>query len=253
MQLEGATGPQFPALPSRSFIPEPDSLEERFVPIDALARSKATIATIIRATWALVASQYTISDDVIYSETFSGRTLPIPGAKQMEGPILATVLVRIRVDRAASIQGFLQAIQEQSVKRATHKHLGIQNIRRLSPDAQIACEVIIGLVVQPKLPEPAVLADDDLPAFRSGNQALEALHFNSYPIIMAASLEQDGFRLVAGFDSRIMSPARVRRVLAQFECAVTQLRGDHTQSLSAITHVPRVQATKQSQRNVQLI
>lgn len=236
-QLEGATGPQFPALPSRSFIPEPDSLEERFITIDQSARSEATIATVIRAAWALVASQYTMSDDVVYGETFSGRTLPIPGAEQIEGPILATVPVRIRVDRAATIQEFLQSIQEQSVQRAAHEHLGIQNIRRLSPDAQIACEVMMGLVVQPPLPETPELSDEDLPPFRSGDQALEALHFNSYPIMMAASLEKSGFRLVASFDSRIMSPARVKGVLAQFDCAVSQLRGDQTQSLSAITCV----------------
>ncbi|KAH7127879.1 hypothetical protein B0J13DRAFT_588601 [Dactylonectria estremocensis] len=236
-QLEGATGPQFPALPSRSFIPEPDALEERFIAVDPAARSEATVATVIRAAWALVASQYTMSDDVVYGETFSGRTLPIPGAEQIEGPILATVPVRIRVDRAATVQEFLRAIQDQSVERAAHEHLGIQNIRRLSPDAQIACEVMMGLVVQPKLPEVVEQSDEDLPMFRSGDQALEALHFNSYPIMMAASLEQTGFRLVASFDSRIVSPARVKRVLAQFECAVTQLRGDQTLPLSAMTCV----------------
>ncbi|KAK7428259.1 Non-ribosomal peptide synthetase [Neonectria magnoliae] len=236
-QLEGATGPQFPSLPSRSFIPEPDSLAERFVPIDQSTRSESTIATVIRGAWALVASQYAMSDDVVFGETFTGRTLPIPGVEQIEGPILATIPVRVRFDRTASIREFLQSIQEQGVVRTAHEHLGIQNIRRLSADAQIACEVMMGLVIQPKEPDPPNRSAEDLPSFRTGDAALEALHFNSYPVMLACSLGQDGFRVVASFDSRVISQRQMERVLAQFECAVSQLRGEQTQSLSGITCV----------------
>ncbi|KAH6896817.1 hypothetical protein B0T10DRAFT_475166 [Thelonectria olida] len=234
-QLEGATGPQFPSLPSRSYMPEPDSLEERFIAVDKAARTDITIATIIRAAWALVASQYVMSDDVVFGETFTGRTIPVPGAEQIEGPLLATVPVRVRLDRTASVQEFLQSIQEQSVIRNAHEHLGIQNIRRLSDDAQIACEVTMGLVVQPKEPAPVEPSADLLPAFRSGNAAIEALHFNSYPIMLACSLEEDGFTVYASFDSDLLSRPQVQRVLAQFERAISQLRGDQTQSMSDIT------------------
>lgn len=234
-QLEEATGPQFPSLPSRSYIPRPDSLEQRFVTIDKASRSDMTVATVIRAAWALVASQYTMSDDVVFGETFTGRTLPIPGAEQIEGPTLATVPVRIRLDRTASVQEFLQAVQEQSVARTAHEHLGIQNIRRLSDDAQMACEVTMGLVVQLKEPEAVEPTEDALPLFRSGNAAVEALHFNSYPIMLACSLEDAGFTVYASFDSDLLSRPQVQRVLAQFESAVTQLRADPERSLSELT------------------
>ncbi|KAM5373936.1 hypothetical protein ACJZ2D_006765 [Fusarium nematophilum] len=234
-QLEGATGPQFPSLPSRSYIPDPDTFAERFISVDQSARSDFTIATVIRAAWALLASQYSMSDDVVFGETFTGRTVPIPGAELIEGPILATIPVRIRLDRTASVHEFLGSIQEQSVVRAAHEHLGIQHIRRLSPDAQIACEVTMGLVVQPKEPDVSDAEDDELPSFRGGDAALEALHFNSYPLMLACSLQQDGFRLIASFDSDLLSEAQVQRVLAQFECAVSQLRGDQTRSLSDVT------------------
>ncbi|KAF4996410.1 hypothetical protein FDECE_12446 [Fusarium decemcellulare] len=233
-QLAGATGPQFPSLPSRSYIPEPDSLAERFIITDKVAKSDITIATVIRAAWALLASQYSMSDDIVFGETFMGRTIPLPGAELIEGPILATVPVRVRLDRTASVQEFLRSIQEQGVVRAAHEHLGIQHIRRLSDDAQIACEVTMGLVVQPQDP-PAETENDELPSFRGGDAALEALHFNSYPLMLAVSLQQNGFRLLASFDSQLLSRPQVERVLAQFECAVAQLRGDLTRSLSDFT------------------
>ncbi|KAI5468008.1 hypothetical protein BGZ63DRAFT_344835 [Mariannaea sp. PMI_226] len=233
--LEGATGPQFPSLPSRSYIPEPDALAERYIAIDQAARSDITIATVIRAAWALVASQYAMSDDVVFGETFTGRTIPVPGAEEIEGPLLATVPVRIRLDRTATVQEFLQSIQEQGVARSAHEHLGIQNIRRLSEDAQIACEVTMGLVVQPKEPEPQEPSENVLPPFRSGNAAIEALHFNSYPIMLTCSLEKGGFTVYASFDSDLLTRPQVQRVLAQFESAVSQLRADQTQSLSNVT------------------
>lgn len=231
-QLEGATGPQFPSLPSRSYIPEPDSLTERFIAVDPSSKSDFTIATVIRAAWALLASQYAMSNDIVFGETFTGRTVPVPGVELIEGPILATIPVRIRLDRTASIQEFLRSIQEQSVIRAAHEHLGIQHIRRLSADAQIACEVTMGLVVQPKEPDVFASSEDELPSFRVGDAALEALHFNSYPLMLACSLQQDGFRLVASFDSRLLNESQVQRVLSQFQAAVSHLRGDPARSLS---------------------
>ncbi|KAH7253325.1 hypothetical protein B0J15DRAFT_39227 [Fusarium solani] len=235
-QLAGATGPQFPSLPSRSYIPEPDSLAERFITTGGKStRSDITIATIIRAAWALLASQYSMSDDVVFGETFMGRTIPLPGAELIEGPILATVPVRVRLDRTTSVGEFLRFIQDQGVIRAAHEHLGIQHIRRLSDDAQIACEVTMGLVVQPQDPDPSETENDELPSFRGGDAALEALHFNSYPLMLAVSLQHNGFRLLASFDSQLLSPVQVQRVLAQFESAVSLLRGDLTVPMSNVT------------------
>ncbi|KAJ4003482.1 Non-ribosomal peptide synthetase [Fusarium irregulare] len=234
-QLSGATGPQFPSLPSRSYIPDPTSLTERFIKLDKAAKSDITIATVIRAAWALLASQYSMSDDVVFGETFMGRTIPLPGAELIEGPILATVPVRIRLDRTTTVQDFLRAVQEQSVARAAHEHLGIQHIRRLSEDAQIACEVTMGLVVQPQDPDPIENESDALPSFRGGDAALEALHFNSYPLMLAVSMQKTGFRLLASFDSDLLSSAQVERVLSQFEVAINQLRGDMARSLNELT------------------
>ncbi|RGP80018.1 non-ribosomal peptide synthetase [Fusarium longipes] len=234
-QLAGATGPQFPSLPSRSYIPDPTSLTERFIKLDKAAKSDITIATVIRAAWALLASQYSMSDDVVFGETFMGRTIPLPGAELIEGPILATVPVRIRLDRTNTVQDFLRAVQEQSVKRAAHEHLGIQHIRRLSEDAQIACEVTMGLVVQPQDPEPTEAESDALPSFRGGDAALEALHFNSYPLMLAVSMQKTGFRLLASYDSELLSHVQVKRVLSQFEVAINQLRSDMSRSLNELT------------------
>lgn len=223
VQLQGATGPQYPSLPSRMYIPEPNTLSQRFVPFPQTTRSGITMATLIRAAWALVASQYTMSDDVVFGETFAGRTLRIPGVEQIEGPMIATVPVRIRIDRSAPVQEFLQSIQEQGLVRAAHEHLGMQNIRRVSADAQLACEVKMGLVIQPRPADTLPQTEDKLPMFRAEDAAYEALRFNSYPLMLACSLHPDGFEVTASFDSKLITEPQMNRVLAQLECVVFQI------------------------------
>ncbi|KAJ5151019.1 uncharacterized protein N7482_010271 [Penicillium canariense] len=235
VQLQGAAGPQFPALPSRMYIPEPNALAQRLISVQQSTRSSITTATLIRAAWALVASQYTMSDDVVFGETFAGRTLRIPGVEQIEGPMIATVPVRVRIDRSAPVQEFLQAIQEQGLVRAAHEHLGMQNIRRVSGDAQLACEVKMGLVIQPRPAEVPDQSEDELPRFRVEDAAHEALRFNSYPLMLACSLRQDGFEVTASFDSKLITEPQMHRVLAQLEYVVSQLCGNETAQLSSIT------------------
>ncbi|KAJ5084259.1 hypothetical protein NUU61_008838 [Penicillium alfredii] len=217
VQLQDATGPQFPSLPSRMYIPESNALAERFVFVERSTRSGITTATLIRAAWALVASQYTMSDDVVFGETFAGRTLRIPGVEQIEGPMIATVPVRVRIDHSAPVQEFLQAIQEQGLVRAAHEHLGMQNIRR------------------PRRPKTSEPSDDELPSFRAEDAAHEALRFNSYPLMLACSLHDQGFQVTASFDSVLISEPQMNRVLAQLECAVSQLCSEDIAQISSIT------------------
>lgn len=235
VQLQGATGPQYPSLPSRMYIPEPNTLVQRFVAVGQTTKTGITTATLIRAAWALVASQYTMSDDVVFGETFAGRTLRIPGVEQIEGPMIATVPVRVRIDRAAPVQEFLQSIQEQGLVRAAHEHLGMQNIRRVSADAQLACEVKMGLVIQPRPAKVPDQSTDRLPPFGIEDAAHEALRFNSYPLMLACSLRSDGFEVTASFDSNLITELQMQRVLAQLECVVSQLHDNSTTQLSNIT------------------
>lgn len=235
VQLQGATGPQYPSLPSRMYIPEPNALAQRLVTVKPTTKNSITTATIIRAAWALVASQYTMSDDVVFGETFAGRTLRILGVEQIEGPMIATVPVRVRIDRDAPVQEFLQSIQEQGLVRAAHEHLGMQNIRRVSADAQLACEVKMGLVIQPRPADAPEKSADDLPSFRVEDAAHEALRFNSYPLMLACSLRSDGFEVTASFDSNLITETQMQRVLAQFDYVVSQLCSDNTAQLRGIS------------------
>ncbi|KAL1634673.1 NRPS [Diplodia intermedia] len=242
--LAGATGPQFPALPSRTYLPTPDALAERFIAFPAFpaaARSSASSGimpgTLIRAAWALVAAQHAGGDgDVVFGETSSGRSAPVPGAEVLEGPMIATVPVRVRVGRGAPVAEFLAGVQEDGFARLRFEHLGMQRIRRVSADAQVACEVKMGLVIQPAdIEEKVGEGGDGMPRFEATDAAREALHFNSYPLMLVCSLRRDGFLAMASFDSKLVEVSLMERVLAQFETAVDQLARGGSASVGDIS------------------
>ncbi len=87
----------------------------------------------------LAASQFTGSDDVVFGETLTGRDIPLSGVEGVLGPLVATVPVRIRIDRASSVATYLQTVQQGSLARTPYQHMGMQNIRKASNDAQYAC------------------------------------------------------------------------------------------------------------------
>lgn len=236
-ELQGAAGPQFPRTPSRDFLPAADGRASRDVqlPLPEGAGLPFTMATLIRGAWALVAARHTGSDDVVFGETLTGRDVALRGVEAVLGPLNATVPVRVRVDRAGptTAASYLRGVQQAVAARAPHQHMGMQYIRRVSADAQRACEAPTGLVVQP---EPELVGGEL--GFALGDPVQEALHFNPYPLMLAFGLRRGGFRVCASFDKRLVSVAQMEGVLAQVEAACVGLLGGLDRPVGEVSCLP---------------
>ncbi|KAL2174014.1 non-ribosomal peptide synthetase [Thermothelomyces heterothallicus CBS 202.75] len=258
-ELQGATGPQFPRVPSRDFVPTADRIAERRVslPPGAVSALPFTLATLIRAAWALVSSRHTLSGDVVFGETLTGRDVALPGVDAIAGPLIATVPVRVRVPLprgrrggagAGTVASFLASVQRAALARTPFQHMGMQNIRRVSRDAQYACEAPAGLVIQPLPDQDRIAALADL-GFGPGDPVREAIHFNPYPLMLACGIEPGGaggggghqhaFRVCASFDGSLLTDDQMGRVLAQLEAACVDLAtGDLDRSLDDVSCLP---------------
>ncbi|TWU75632.1 nrps [Metarhizium rileyi] len=243
-QLQGANGRQFPPHPFAGYQAKADSLLEEYVPLDKLPASNTTVATVIRAAWAFVASRYINSNDIVFGETLTGRNAAVVGAEEIEGPMITTVPFRIQVDAEMTIDEYLQTIQEQTIEQIPHEHFGLQHIRRLSPDALEACELKTGLVLHPSTANDAASSKHDLPANHlvpagDAEAAQEALKFNTYPLMLVCSIDPDGFSVMASFDSKTIEPETLQRVLYQFRnvaqvlCRGTSSRVGHLEYLTS--------------------
>ncbi|KAJ5152013.1 AMP-dependent synthetase/ligase [Penicillium capsulatum] len=238
-ELKGAVGPQFPRLPSRDYLPTPDGFLEHKIFLDTGAGSPFTLATLIRGAWALVAAQYTGSDDVVFGETLTGRDIPLPEVESIVGPLIATVPNRVLIHRTANVESYLQMIQQSVLARTPYQHMGMQNIRKVSQDAQHACEAPTGLVIQPE-PE---YAGSDL-GFQIGDVVREALHFNPYPLMLAFGVGKGGVRVCASWDTALIEVSQMERVLMQLEAACSRLTADLSRKLGDISCLPDVELDK---------
>jgi aryl carrier-like protein len=237
-QLQGATATQFPTLPWTGYQTRADALLEVYVPLSHSPAANVTVATLIRAAWALVASQYMTSSDVVFGETLTGRNAPIIGAEEIEGPMITTVPVRVQVDPEMPISEYLRQVQEQTVAQIPHEHFGLQHIRRVSPDALEACELRTGLVLHPST-DGEVQADAELPANRlipagDAEAAQEALKFNTYALMLVCSIDPKGFLVMASFDSKTVSSPLMDRALNQFKLVCQALCEKTSENLEQV-------------------
>lgn len=220
-QLDGTHPLQFPQISHIGYQTSSDSLLESYVSLGKTPPSGTTMATIIRAAWAIVSSQYVHGNDVVFGETLTGRNAPIVGAEEIEGPMITTIPFRLTVDGDISVAEFLQTVQDQVIEQIPHEHYGLQHIRRLSPDALEACELRTGLVLHPRTGDEGA-PDETYPTSKlvpaSDEQAAqEALKFNTYALMLVCAIDTQGFAVMASFDSHTIDMPTMQRVLAKFE------------------------------------
>ncbi|KEF54056.1 uncharacterized protein A1O9_09851 [Exophiala aquamarina CBS 119918] len=240
-QLQGATSQHFPPLPFPGYRPQADSLLEHYTQLPCTSSSYTTLAVAIRAAWALVAAQYTSCNDPIFGETLSGRDSAVQGVEEIEGPLITTIPTRIHVNWSSKITEYLQTVHEQAILRIPYQHMGLQHIRRLSPDALHACELRTGMVLHPNA-EQAQTKEMDLernPAlgFVPANDieaAREALKFNSYALMLVCSLDSRGFLTMASFDSKTVDIPHMENILNEFGLTVQGLCNGADRELSSL-------------------
>lgn len=109
---------------------------------------KVTIASLIKAAWALVLARYTNSNDVCFGMALTGRNSPVPGIESMTGPTQTAVPVRITVDPTGLITTFLKDVHSQSVDMIPYEHVGLQQIQSFMESTK-CCEFRNFLIIQP--------------------------------------------------------------------------------------------------------
>ncbi|KAF2802919.1 nonribosomal peptide synthase-like protein [Mytilinidion resinicola] len=216
-RLRGATPLQFP---------QPQSSGSKKIPngqtvnhVAKYSRRKdddIPVSAYIRAAWATVISAYTNSEDVIFGETRSGRDINVAGITEICGPTLTTVPMRIHIDRQSTVRQLLNRLVQQTADTIPHQHVGIGAIKRFSTDAAAACDFQNLLVIQAGEFTP----DED---FWKPQSDGPSSNFFTYPLVLECNLESSGVDIDAHYDANLLSEWQVRRLLHQFESALSHL------------------------------
>ena len=104
-------------------------------PIESTRVASVTLATQIRAAWALTTSCFCGSSDVVFGATSAGRNIDIEGLADAIGPTVATVPVRIAIDETLTMHKFLLQLQEQATNIIAYEQYGMREISQLNPTA----------------------------------------------------------------------------------------------------------------------
>lgn len=88
------------------------------------------------------------SDDVVFGVTVTSPDAPATGTEKMTGTTLATMPLRVRLNRKLTVQAALQSIQEQIMTMVPFEQTEIQKIKRLVPDAVMALDFETLLIIQ---------------------------------------------------------------------------------------------------------
>ncbi|KAE8382027.1 hypothetical protein BDV26DRAFT_49940 [Aspergillus bertholletiae] len=206
----------FPRLPYATYQPKAKKTCHRDVQVALESGSSLTMAILLRAAWAIVMARYTDSEDILYGLTLSGRDALVPHIEGIVGPTITTVPMNVHLDSEASLQSFLDSQHEQNVEMMNFQHVGLRNIRQISPQVLAATDFTNLFVVQPK------------PEGKRAFAELEAVptdmtEFDPYALIVECNLGDDSVHLEARVDDDVLSVNATEKLLGHFEHVLRQI------------------------------
>ena len=218
-KFDGLQSSTFPSI--SSIAPGQDSSSELLKYTIQLPKKKTTgnvtLPTITRSAWALLMAAHTGSNDIVFGETMTGRDVPIDGIIDMLGPTLTTVPTRINVENSWTVLEYLQYVHQRATEVIPYQHVGLQRIRRLSPETAAACEFQNLLVIQTagEEHEESKLWDPQNTGVNSG--------FFTYPLVVECNAEGSRIHVDASFNDKVISQWHVQRLLYQLESVLGHL------------------------------
>jgi hypothetical protein len=149
-QFAGSEAAKFPILPTPTYRPRPDALAEHHIRDLAWTGHDFTPATAVRAAWALLQANYTTAPEAVFGAVVTGRQASVAGIERIAGPTIATVPIRVPVDKETSVMQLLHQVQAQAVEMIAFEQTGLQRIRQVSDEAEQCCNFQTVVVVRPQ-------------------------------------------------------------------------------------------------------
>ena len=218
-RLSKASCVPYPALPEASYVPICSGTFKKRLTFTRPSIAVATPATFATAAWAIVLAQYTNTKDVCFGNILSGRLVPVDRAGDIIGPLVATVPLRVQLDRETGIRDLLREMHEASVEMIPHAHYGLHKIQNISSDTRTACSFSSIFLVNPTadpLPVSDILQPEDV---EEANPA----DYRTYPLHVTCSLEQEGLSVKMRFDPAVVDHLQVESLTDSFEGVLKHL------------------------------
>ena len=207
-QLANYSGEAFPTIPP-NYCPEASESFELSVTMKGqLGLPDSEISPLMHLAWAIVLSQYTGSEDILFGVLDAG----------LAGGVLP---VRIRVDSCDRIADKLQQAQEDRQTRLSLQHCRVSNGLPLSDTPGAACQYNNILLLQPRR--------------ASSIRELDLQNALGHPlVVLCQALSNDTLIVRVKFDNNCLESAKARRIGFQFAHILRQVHDNPTRQVGDI-------------------
>ncbi|KAJ5693237.1 acetyl-CoA synthetase-like protein [Penicillium macrosclerotiorum] len=230
-QLDGIQAAVFPALPFQGYQPQCQNLLQHHMANLFWPGNDITASTAVRTAWAILIARYTLSPDVVFGATVSGRQAPVPYIERMAGPTIATVPIRVNVQAEITVASLMQSIQAQAVAMIPYEQTGLKQIRRINLDTEQATQFQSLLVVQPPSQQSPLQPDQHLLKVDLG-AGDEFRNINTYAVMLECRLGTHDMHLRMSYDRQAIETEQAERIVRQFEGVLRQVCSEgHAQEL----------------------
>lgn len=224
-QLRASEAQVFPTLPSVTFEPKSDKSLTHEINNLQWPNTDITASTAVRAALSILIADYTDSQDVVFGVTSTGRQIAVPGVEQMVGPTIATVPIHVTINNDKNLQQFLVQVQEKSIEITPFEQMGLQRIRKVSANAERACNFQTLLIVQPA--EESAKWHSEIFAHETNEEGEEGEYaiqeFETYALTLECHLGDDKVHMKVNFDSNVIGEAQAKRFTEQLEHILRQI------------------------------
>jgi non-ribosomal peptide synthetase component F len=88
-----------------------------------------TMASLVKAAWAVVLAQLTEQRDVVFGHVFTGRDAPIAEVEKMAAPLITISPIRVTIEPSWTVGDLLNHVQSQYTRAMPFAHLEFNHIR----------------------------------------------------------------------------------------------------------------------------
>ena len=221
-QFSDLEASQFPQLPAANYQPRADRTLEYTIAGLRWPSTNATPSSVIRVAWALLVAAYSSNNEAVFGAVVMGRQA-FSGNESVMGPTISTVPVRIAWDPLETVESLITRTHQQYMDMIPFEQIGIQRIKNLSPEADLACQFQSLLIVQPhEVDRPApnpLFAEGMDDALLEGPDA-----FSTYSLTLQCNfMASDQMKLQISFDTAVISERQTARLAQQLETTMRQL------------------------------
>ncbi|KAK2834917.1 hypothetical protein FQN49_006786 [Arthroderma sp. PD_2] len=230
-EFQGLDAAIFPIRAQEGYVPKNTAVVDRNMTLGLSIGAEFTASSIIRLAWAMLISQDTQSNDVVYGVTVTGRNASVPAVEKIVGPTIATFPLRTVLEPNDTVKEALGKIQSHATALIPFEQTAMQQIRSSSPESSAACDFQSLLVIQPSTQSKRNPSGWLL---ELGESLEDETRFSSHILTVICELGVESVSARAIFDANILDPKKVLAMLGKFEYLLSQIIKHHEKAVRRI-------------------